>query len=179
MTLLKIAQLGHPVLREKARSLRNEEIQTEETQSLINNMVETMRDAHGAGIAAPQVHSSLRICVVEFRANAAYPDASPIPLHVFINPEITERSDEKIEDWEGCLSINGLRGIVPRHRTITVEALDREGHPFEITVEERFARYLQHEIDHLDGTLYIDRMADLRTLSGLEEYRKFWMKAES
>ena len=178
MTLLKIAQLGHPVLREKARPLTMEEVKTAETQTLIDDMVETMRDANGAGIAAPQVHSSLRICVVELRAGSRYPDVPPIPLHIFINPQIIERSDEMLEDWEGCLSISGLRGIVPRHRTIKVEALDREGHLFSIAVEGRFARFLQHEIDHLDGTLYIDRMPNLRTLTGLDEYTKFWIQSD-
>jgi peptide deformylase len=178
MALLKIAQLGHPVLRMKARPLNREDIQTTETQTLINDMVETMRDANGAGIAAPQVHTSVRICVVELRAGSRHPDAPHIPLHVFINPQIIERSDELIEDWEGCLSISGLRGLVPRHRTISVEALDREGDQFSITIEGHFARFLQHEIDHLDGTLYIDRMPDLRTLTGLDEYTKFWMQSD-
>jgi peptide deformylase len=178
MTLLKIAQLGNPVLREKARPLNMEEVKTVQTQTLIDDMVETMRDANGAGIAAPQVHSSLCICVVELRANSRHPDVPLIPLHVFINPQIIARSDEMLEDWEGCLSINGLRGIVPRHRTIKVEALDREGQLFSISVEGSFARFLQHEIDHLDGTLYIDRMPDLHTLSGLDEYIKFWKPSD-
>jgi peptide deformylase len=178
MTLLKIAQLGHPVLRTKARPLEREDISTTETQTLIDNMVETMRDANGAGIAAPQVHESVRICVVELRAGSRHPDAPLIPLHVFINPQIIERSDELVEDWEGCLSITGLRGLVPRHRTITVEALNRGGEPFSLTVEGNFARFLQHEIDHLDGILYIDRMPDLRTLSGLDEYTKFWVQSD-
>src|SRR5947209_8471950 len=102
MTLLKIAQVGHPILREKTRPISIEEIKATKTQTLIDDMIETMRDAYGAGIAAPQIHSPLRVCMVEVTSNPRYPDAPPIPLHVFINPQIIERSDEIIEDWEGC-----------------------------------------------------------------------------
>lgn len=178
MGLLKIAQIGHPVLRAKASPVVTDDIKTDKIQTLIDNMVETMRDAIGAGIAAPQVHCSLRICTVEVNANPRYPDAPPIPLHVFINPQIIEQSGEIIEDWEGCLSIPDLKGRVPRYKTIKVQAFDRDGQLFSIVAGGFFARAIQHEVDHLDGLMYVDRMPNMLTLTRLDEYRKFWMTSD-
>ncbi len=179
---LKIMQAGDPILREPARSLTPHEIMTEETQRLIRDMKETMYDAPGVGLAAPQVGISLRLAVIEDREDylKALPEhellekeRSPVPFHVLINPKIVAHGDDRVEFYEGCLSLAGFSAVVPRARSIRVEYLDERGELRSLEATGWYARIVQHEIDHLDGTLYIDRMHS-RTFTSLDNWTKFW-----
>jgi peptide deformylase len=180
--LLKIVQVGEPVLREKARPLTVPEISSNSIRKLIERMRETMRDAPGVGVAAPQIGISLQIAVIEDRAEY-HKDASAeklaererksVPFHVIINPKIRKMSTQKAEFFEGCLSLPGFAAIVPRARRVRVECLDEYGKPKIIEGSGWYARILQHEIDHLFGTLYIDRM-DSRSFSSLENVGRHW-----
>ena len=174
MSILKVARLGHPVIREKAKLLTDKEISSSEIKDLIDHMIDTMRDYDGVGIAAPQVHISKQIAVIEVKGNARYPEAPNIPLTVLINPKITTRSKKTIDGWEGCLSVPDLRGMVPRSESLKCEAVDQNGEPIVIKAEGFFARVIQHECDHLEGCVYLDRMQDLKTLSHLSEFARFW-----
>jgi peptide deformylase len=162
-TLLKIVQAGDPVLRNGTRQLTPAEITGPEIQQLIEVMRETMRDAPGVGLAAPQIGLPLRLAVIEDVAEVPEQERTPVPFHVIVNPRLT-LGDELVEQYEGCLSVEGYQAAVPRARAVTVEALDHRGAPVTIKATGWYARILQHEIDHLDGMLYIDRMAT-RTFS--------------
>ncbi len=175
MSILKVARLGHPVLREPAAPVPIEAVRSPQLQMLIDDLVETMHEYSGVGIAAPQVHVGKRVIVVESRSNPRYPDAPPIPLAAYVNPELTFLTGETEEEWEGCLSIPDLRGRVPRARRVRLSALDREGRPVEFEASGWHARILQHEVDHLNGRLFVDRMPDLSTLTHLAEYARFWV----
>ena len=176
MPLLKIARLGHPVLRQPASPVSAKDLQTPALQQFIDDMADTMRDSDGVGLAAPQVHAPLRIILVEVRnLNPRYPDQPPIPLTPLVNPEITSRGDTTEEDWEGCLSIPDLRGRVPRYTALTINALNRHGQPVTLEAKDFFARVIQHEIDHLDGVMFLDRMKDFSTLTHLREFQKYWL----
>lgn len=155
--LLKIVQVGDPVLRSGTRLLSRDEVKRAEIQQLIAWMRETMREAPGVGLAAPQVGLALRLAVIEDVADAPEKERTPVPFHVIINPQLTLGA-QIIEHYEGCLSIDGFQALVPRAQTVTVEALDHHGDPVKIEASGWYARILQHEIDHLDGMLYIDRM---------------------
>ncbi len=180
MSLLRIAHLGHPVLRQIAVEVDADEIQSPAFQSLIDDMAETMRESDGVGLAAPQVFVSKRLIVIEVKGgNPRYPDRAGVPLTQWINPRIVSHSSEKLEDWEGCLSIPDLRGKVPRFASVEVAALDRFGQAVSIRAEGFFARVIQHEIDHLDGKIFIERMSDLGTLTHLREFQKFWATPQS
>jgi peptide deformylase len=179
MPIRKIAQMGEPVLRQRARELLPEEIGTPAIQTLIDDMIETMHDADGAGIAAPQVYEPLRLCVMELAGNPRYPTVPALPLTVLVNPvvEILVPNGEAPLDtdavtmFEGCLSVSGIRGRVRRPRRVRVSALGRDGTPFEMLLEGPLASVVQHETDHLDGVLFVDR-ADPRTLTFLREYER-------
>ena len=172
MALLKIAQIGEPVLREKARVLDLDEIRSDRIQTLIDDMIETMRDANGAGIAANQVYEPVQICVIETRGNnPRYPYKPQIPLTVMVNPKIQALDDEQFENLEGCLSVPNLRGLVPRHARISLEYLDREGEPQHGEFVGVSAGTFQHECDHLNGALYVDK-ANPATLSTLENFAR-------
>lgn len=180
MPIRKIAQLGEPVLRRRAEEVPPDAIQSAPIQSLIDDMIETMRDADGAGIAAPQVYESRRIAVIEVRNNPRYPTFPVIPLMVLINPVVTIQSrmidaapapDDSISMYEGCLSVTGVRGRVVRPRAVAVRALGRDGKPLSFVWQGVPAAVVQHETDHLDGTLFIDR-ADPKTLCFLREYER-------
>ncbi len=173
MSILKIARLGHPVIRMQASALAREEILAPETQKLIDDMVETMREYDGVGLAAPQIHVSKQIAVIEVEDNPRYPDMPKVPLTVLINPKIVSRSKKIVEGWEGCLSVPDLRGSVPRNESLVCEALDRSGKPLKIEADGFFARVIQHEWDHLQGNVYLDRMTHLKTLSHLAEFARF------
>ncbi len=176
MAILKVARLGHPVLREPALSVPPERIPTPEFQRFIDDMIETMREYDGVGLAAPQVHVPWRLATIEVVGNPRYPEAPAVPLTVLVNPEIHAAGEEKEADWEGCLSVPGLRGKVPRVSALDVRALDRDGNPIVWRAEGFPARIVQHEVDHLDGRVYLDRMEDLLTLTHLEEFARYWAR---
>jgi peptide deformylase len=175
MAILKVARLGHPVLREPALPVPADEIGSAAVQRLIDDMIETMREYDGAGLAANQVHVPRQIAVIEVQANPGYPDAPAIPLTVVINPVVTPLTEETEDGWEGCLSVPDMRGVVPRFTAVRLECHDREGRPVETTAKDFFARVIQHETDHLNGIVYLDRMPDLRTLSHTAEWNKHWL----
>jgi len=170
MSILKVSRLGHPVLRMESERVSPETLASPAIQTLIDNMMETMVEYYGVGLAAPQVHESLAIAVIE--SHGARGD---IPMTVIVNPEVTVLDEELIEDWEGCLSIPDFRGRVPRWRKLRVDALDRKGRKIQITAEGFFARVIQHEFDHLMGRVYLDRMPNLKTLSHLAEFQRYWL----
>jgi len=175
MAILKVARLGHPVLRQQAQELSPEEIRTPATQQFIDDMIETMREYNGAGLAANQVHVLKQIAVVEVQANPRYPEAPEIPLTVVINPVVTPLTDEMEDGWEGCLSVPDMRGVVPRYTAVRLEYLDREGARQVVDAKDFFARVAQHETDHLNGHVYLDRMRDLSTLSHIAEWQRYWL----
>ncbi len=178
MAILKVARLGHPVLRKVAEPVSPEAIGAPEIQRLIDDMLETMREYDGAGLAAPQVHVSRRIVIYGVEGNPRYPDAEEVPLTVLINPKITPLTKEIEEDWEGCLSLPDLRGQVPRYTRVRVEAYGRNGEPLQFIAEGFHARVVQHECDHLDATVYVDRMRSMATLTFLAEFHKYWLGRE-
>lgn len=175
MSILKIARMGHPVLRAKARVIEPAEIKSALVQQLIDDLLETMAEYHGVGLAAPQVHEGLRVFVAALDAaeNDGEPNGEPIAI---INPEITVVGEEVVEDWEGCLSIPDVRGKVPRAREIKVRAYDRTGDRIELHAHDFPARVILHETDHLDGVLFFDRMKTLASLTFLDEYARYWSK---
>lgn len=173
MALLRIAEIGHPVLREVARALTPEELSTARCQQLIDDLIDTMRDADGAGIAAIQVYQPVRLCVIEVRPNnPRYPEKEPIPLTVLVNPVITKLSDAQITTYEGCLSVPNLRGPVTRSAHIRVAYLDRHGTPVEREVRGIAAVTYQHECDHLDGRLFIDNVTDTSRLTTWTNFQR-------
>jgi peptide deformylase len=175
MSILKVARLGHPVLRKVTENLSQRELQLPAWQKFIDDMIETMKEYDGVGLAADQVHQSKQIAVLEVADNPRYPEKPPVPLTVLVNPTITPLSEEMEEDWEGCLSIPDLRGMVPRYKSVRVQALDRQGNEIDFVANEFHARVIQHEFDHLNGKVYLDRMRDFSTLTFLQEYARYWM----
>lgn len=178
---LKIVQVGEPVLRQAARRLTPDDIRSRDTQQLIEWMRETMYDAPGVGLAAPQVGLGLQLAVIEDKpeyikdnpAAAKERDRKPVPFHVIVNPAITLLDDAGIEFFEGCLSLAGFTAVVPRARRVRVDCLDHNGKSKTIEASGWYARILQHEIDHLQGTVYIDRMY-ARTFMEMENYTRHW-----
>ena len=176
MSLLKVARMGHPVLRARAREIELAELKQPSTQKLIDDMVDTMHEYHGVGLAGPQVHEAVRIFVAAIAPDAEDPLAVDEEPMVFVNPTITALGDEVVEDWEGCLSIPDIRGRVPRARAIRVTAMDRHGARIDLTSHDFPARVIQHETDHLDGVLFFDRMRTFESLAFLDEYARYWSK---
>jgi peptide deformylase len=179
MSILKVSRMGHPVLRKKVKPVPVADITTPVIQRLIDDMMQTMVEYHGVGLAAPQVHEELRLFVAQVvtdhddEAETEDGEARPPKLMAVVNPEITPIGRTVEEDWEGCLSIPDLRGLVPRYRDIKVRAHDRTGKPVEIQASGFMARIIQHETDHLDGVLFLDRMKSLQSLSFLDEYARY------
>ena len=171
MAVLQVTKLGNPVLRKAAEAVPREAIGTAKFKRLVADMVETMHVCEGVGIAAPQVDVSWRLAVIEVKADAR--TERPIPLTVLINPKIAASSNARLDDWEGCLSVNDLRGRVPRAEWVDVEMLNQQGEKASFRAEGFFARVVQHECDHLMGALFIDRMSTLKTLSHLQEFVHF------
>jgi peptide deformylase len=170
----EIVEIGHPVLRERAHEVTVEELRSEDVQRLIDDMIETMRAANGAGLAANQVAETVRIAVVEVReGNPRYPYKPPIPLTVIVNPVIEPLDDELAQINEGCLSVPDLRGEVPRHVNIRLRYLDRDGAEHEELRRGLTAGTFQHELDHLDGVLFVDRVTDPATLATWEQFERF------
>jgi peptide deformylase len=169
MSILKVARMGHPVLRAKARTVDKTELKSPTVQQFIDNLIDTMHEYSGVGLAAPQVHESLRVFVAMLDADGnGEGDAV-----TFVNPEITVVGDQTVEGWEGCLSIPEIRGRVPRAQHLKISALDRNGKRFELELKDFPARVVQHETDHLDGVLFLDRMRGFETLTYLEEYSRY------
>jgi peptide deformylase len=182
--VLSIVQAGDPVLRRPARPLRPNEIRSREIRELIEAMKETMYAAPGVGLAAPQVGRGIQLAVIEDREQymkdwtpeqLVARERKPVPFQVIINPRLTLIDHEAVEFFEGCLSVQGLMALVPRSRRVRVESLDESGEKRIIEASGWHARILQHEIDHLLGNLYIDRMVP-RTLMTVENYKKFWLE---
>jgi peptide deformylase len=172
MTVREIVQIGHPVLRGAARRLDPAELATPEVQGLIDDLVDTMRAANGAGLAATQVGEPVQVCIAEVRpGNPRYPYKPVIPLTVLVNPVLEVLSPEIFANYEGCRSVPDLRGVVDRAVEVRVQALDRTGTPLDMVVRGLSAGTFQHETDHLHGTLFIDRVADTRTLCTWDEFR--------
>ena len=174
MSILKVARMGHPVLRQRARPLDKSALRDPLMQKLIDDMIDTMHEYHGVGLAAPQVHEGVRVFVGMLEEDPG-PDSEAIAI---INPEIVPQGPATQEGWEGCLSIPDIRGMVPRFTDILVRGLDREGRAMEMRLKNFAARVAQHETDHLDGVLFFDRMTSMQTLTYLEEYSRYHAKDE-
>jgi peptide deformylase len=171
MTVLPIVTVGHPVLRERARELSVEELRSSEVQRLIDDMIETKRAAHGAGLAANQVGQAVRVAVVEVEpGNPRYPYKPPVDLTVIVNPVVEPVDGEVFAVNEGCLSVPDLRGDVERLVNVRVRYLDREGQSHEEVRRGLTAGTFQHEVDHLDGVLFLDRVSDPTTFSTWEQF---------
>jgi peptide deformylase len=170
MSILKVCRLGHPVLRLQAQRLSKEGLASPPIQTLIDNMMQTMVEYYGVGLAAPQIHESISIAVIE-----SHGPRGEIPMTGLVNPDVTILDEQLMEDWEGCLSVPDFRGRVPRYRKLRVDAWDRQGNKIQFVVEGFFARVVQHEFDHLMGRVYLDRMRDLSTLTHLAEFQRYWL----
>jgi peptide deformylase len=172
MSILKVARMGHPALRERARPLDASRLRDPLLQKVIVDMIDTMHEYHGVGLAAPQVHEGVRLFVALLEED---PEPKSEAL-VLVNPEITPVGQDREEGWEGCLSIPDIRGMVPRFTEIAVTALDRQGRPIEHRLRGFAARVAQHETDHLDGVLFFDRMTSMQSLTYLDEYSRYHAK---
>ncbi len=165
MAIRRVLKMGEPLLKDVAVRVQRFDA---ELACLVQDMNDTMRAMSGAGLAAPQIGVSLRVVVFEVTANPRYAHVSPVPYTVLVNPELTPLGESQEEGWEGCLSVPGLRGLVPRYRRLRYRGFDAQGNPIDRTVEGFHARVVQHEVDHLDGILYPQRIRDLRHF-GFEE----------
>jgi peptide deformylase len=175
MSILKVARMGHPVLREKAKPIDPRDITSAVVQKLIDDMMETMQEYHGIGLAAPQVHEGVRIFVAGIeKEHKRTGDTEIVPIAI-VNPEVTALGRDLVEDWEACLSIPDIRGRVPRNRRVRVRGFDRDGQPLDLELENFSARVVQHEGDHLNGVLFFDRMKSFESLAFMEEYSRFWV----
>src|SRR6266851_5016601 len=170
--ILKVARLGHPAIRTPAQAIDPAMIKSPEFQRLLDDMVDTMREYNGAGLA-PQVHLSIQVAMLEVSHHPRYPDMPGVPLTYLINPQVTVLDASTIDDWEGCLSIPEMRGIVPRYKQLRVIALGRQEAQLDFAAGDFHARVIQHETDHLKGEVYLDRMPNLRSLSHLAEWQRF------
>jgi peptide deformylase len=173
MAIREILTVGHPTLRERAREVSLEELSGADLQQVIDDLIDTMRHANGAGIAAPQIGVPLRITTIEVNKNPRYPYKPMIPLTIVVNPVITFLDNEMVDINEGCLSVPNLRGMVARHVNIRVQWLDREGVAHEEIKRGLTAGTFQHECDHLDGLLFLDRVTDTTTLTTWESFERF------
>jgi peptide deformylase len=177
MSILKVARIAHPVLRSPAKPVRKEAFKDRLFQKLVDDMRETMYEYEGVGLAAPQVHEGLRLAVIEVPGSDERARAE-VPFMVLVNPVITPLDEERENGWEGCLSIPDLRGVVPRLKRLKLDAFDRDGKPYSVEAQDFFARVVQHECDHLDGNVYLDRMADMRSLTFIKEFEDHLHKDE-
>jgi peptide deformylase len=173
VSIRAVATIGHPILRRPAEPLSAEQLELPATQALIDDMVDTMRYHQGAGLAAPQVMEPVRVTVIEVKANRRYPYKPDIPLTILVNPEIEVLDGKTFANNEGCLSVPGLRGVVHRHVAVGVRALDRHGRVIEREVKGLSAVTFQHEVDHLDGVLFVDRVDDTATFMTWEQFERF------
>ena len=171
--MIEIIKMGHPLLKEKALAIEKDRIDSEDFKKFVDELTETMRASKGVGIAATQVGVMERVFLLEVKNNKRYPNQENTPLYIIINPKITSFSDEKVEGWEGCLSIPGIRGMVERSKSIIMEYTDMDGKTVEKEFNDFPAVIVQHELDHLDGILFTERMTDMKKLSFLDEYEKY------
>lgn len=174
LKVAKLREIGEEILQQKATPVKD--VKSGEIQELIDSMTETMQDLSGVGIAAPQVSKSLRIFVIHSHPNVRYPNAPEFGPIAIINPEITNLSEEKEKDWEGCLSVPGVRGFVPRHKTLTLEYVTREGERKKENFEGFLARIIQHETDHLEGCLFPDKVENEKDLINEKDYQEMIAK---
>lgn len=172
MSILKVARMGHPVLRKRGKTLDKSDLRNPDVQKFMDDMIDTMYEYHGVGLAAPQVHESLSIFVAMLDEDPTEKSEAT----VFVNPVIVPAGDATEEGWEGCLSIPDIRGMVPRHVAITLKALDRQGKAVELALKGFPARVAQHETDHLHGVLFFDRMTSMQSLTFLDEYSRYHAK---
>ena len=177
MSILKVARIGHPVIRTPAREVAKEAFRDPAFQKLIDDMRETMYEYEGVGLAGPQVHESLRVAVLEVPASDDRSQAE-VPFTVLVNPVITPLDEAREQGWEGCLSIPDLRGVVSRLERLRLDAFDRDGTPFSLEASGFFARVIQHECDHLDGRVYLDRMPDMKSLTFIKEFEAHVLRDE-
>jgi peptide deformylase len=175
MAIRKIATLGHPVLRERAREVTKEELASPEMQRFIDDLIDTMHDANGAGLAANQVYERSRITCIEIKNNPRYPYKPNYPLTVLVNPVLTPTTDEQFLNYEGCLSVPNLRGEVKRFTGVHVKAWDRHGKDLDFEVKGLTAGTFQHECDHLDGKVFVDRVHDTHSLTTWADFERFHM----
>ena len=169
MSILKVARIGHPVLRSPAKPVPKSAFKDPLFQKLVDDMRETMYEYEGVGLAAPQVHEGLQLAVIEVGGDDER-SVAEVPFMVLVNPVVTPIGDETLRSYEGCLSIPDLRGVVPRLKSLKLEALDRDGKPYSLEAHDFFARVIQHECDHLAGRVYLDRMESMRTLTFIKEF---------
>jgi peptide deformylase len=173
MAIRKIATIGNPVLRQIARPLDKDELASPRVQAFIDDLVETMIDANGAGIAANQVYEPIRVCALHVKDNPRYPYKPNIPLTILVNPRLELAQEETFLNYEGCLSVPNLRGEVPRSVRVRVEAWDRHGADLDFEVKGLTAGTYQHEVDHLDGKLFVDRVVDTRSLCTWQDFERY------
>lgn len=172
-TIRAIAQIGEPVLRQRAREVGADELASPAFQTFIDDLIATMRHAQGAGLAANQVFEPVQVCALEVRDNPRYPYKPNIPLTVLVNPKLEPIGDESFDNYEGCLSVPNLRGVVRRHAELRVRALDRHGEPLDFVAAGISAGTYQHEVDHLWGKLFVDRVEDPTTLCTWDGFRRY------
>ena len=177
MAIRKIATIGHPVLRERAREVTKDELASADMQRFIDDLVETMHDANGAGLAANQIFEPVRITAIEIKNNPRYPYKPNYPLTILVNPVLTPTTDEQFVNFEGCLSVPNLRGEVKRFTGVHVKAWDRHGGELDFEVKGLTAGTFQHECDHLDGKVFLDRVHDTRSLTTWADFERFHMAA--
>jgi len=174
--LLQIAQLGHSILRKKTDPVKN--VKDIYIQNLIDDLIATVVEVNGVGIAAPQVYEPYQIFIIASHPNLRYPDAPKMEPTAIINPKINSHSEDLIKDWEGCLSIPGIRGLVPRYETISVEYTTRKGEREERELTDFIARIFQHEYDHLNGIVFLDRLENNKDIITEKEYQKLIFKSQ-
>ncbi len=172
MTIRKIAQIGHPILRTPAQPLTREELLSPRIQELIDDLIATMHDADGAGLAAPQIYEPLQLCAIEVGNNPRYPYKPKIPLTVLVNPVLTPTTNECFSNFEGCLSVPNLRGRVDRALSVRVQAWDRHGAELDFVARGISAGTFQHEVDHLNAMIFVDRVRDPRSLCTWQEFER-------
>ncbi len=176
MSILKTSKLGNPILRQIAKEIPLSELKSPAIQKLIDDMIETMHEYDGVGLAAPQVHESKQLAVIEVHNSKRYPWAADVPLLILVNPVFLSKSEDTEDGWEGCLSVEGFRGKATRSKHVAIRFWDRKGKEQKLEAEGFPAIVIQHELDHLAGKVFLDRMRDLSTLTHLKEYERFWMK---
>lgn len=176
MAIRKIATLGNPILRQVARHVTREELLSPDMQRFIDDLVETMHDANGAGLAAIQIYEAIQICAIEVKDNPRYPYKPNYPLTILVNPKLTPTIEQTFMNFEGCLSVPNFRGEVPRNLGVRVSAMDRHGNDLDFEVKGLTAGTFQHEIDHLYGKLFVDRVVDTKTLCTWQDFERYFQK---